>query len=131
MLKRMDHVGVIVDNLEEAQTFLAGMGLQFNRNLEIPGRLRAAFYDCGEVQIEVIEISEPNERAGRLGSEKARVEHIAIEVDDLQKTLQALAGLGVKPQQPDPIKLGANLNVWTVADTCDGVVYQFIEKGVS
>lgn len=129
MLKRIDHIGVIVDNLGDAQAFLDSMGLELDRDVNMPGRLRGAFYRCGDAHIEVIEIDEPNERAQRLGSDKARVEHIAIEVDNLQRTLEALSGLGVKPQQADPIKVGANLNAWTIAETSDGVVYQLIEKG--
>src|ERR1700682_1057452 len=128
MLKRLDHVGVIVDDLEEASRFLSGMGMRHDRDLEIPGRLKASFYTCGQAQVEVIEISEPGERAKRLGSEKARIEHIAIEVDDLATTLQALDGLGVKTQTADPIRIGTNLNFWTVADTCDGVVYQLFQN---
>ena len=76
----------------------------------------------------MIEISEPGERAKRLGSEKARIEHIALEVDDLTTTLQALEGLGVRTQTSDPVRIGTNLNFWTVADTCDGVVYQLIQR---
>lgn len=129
MLKRIDHVGVIVDNLDEARSFLAAMGLDHDRDIEFKGRLRGAFYTCGETQIEVIEIDEPNERAQRLGSDKARVEHIAIEVDSLSQTLAALSGLGVKTTTAEPLAIGANLNLWTQADTCDGVQYQLIEKG--
>ena len=128
MLKRLDHVGVIVDDLEEASRFLSGMGMRHDRDLEVPGRLKASFYTCGEAQVEVIEISEPGERAKRLGSEKARIEHIALEVDDLTTTLKALKGLGVRTQTADPIQVGTNLNFWTVADTCDGVVYQLIQR---
>lgn len=129
MLKRIDHVGVIVDNLEEAQGFLAGMGMEFDRDLEFPGRLKAAFYRCGETQIEVIEITEAGERQARLRGEKARIEHIAIEVDELASTLAALEGLGVRPNAPEPIKVGNNLNVWTTEESCDGVSYQLIQKG--
>jgi methylmalonyl-CoA/ethylmalonyl-CoA epimerase len=128
MLKRLDHVGVIVDDLEEASRFLSGMGMQHDRDLEIPGRLKAAFYSCGDAKVEVIEISEPAERAQRLGSVKARIEHIAIEVDDLTTTVQALEGLGVRTQTKDPIRVGPNINFWTVADTCDGVVYQLLQR---
>jgi methylmalonyl-CoA/ethylmalonyl-CoA epimerase len=97
----------------------------------IPGRLRAAFYACGETQIEVIEVDEPGERARRLGDGTARVEHIAFEVDSLSTTLQALRGLGVQTTTPDPMAVGANLNYWTTPETCDGVQYQLIEKGAA
>jgi len=128
MLKRIDHVGVVVDDLEQARQFLAAIGMRHNRDLEIPGRLRASFYTCGEVEIEVSEISEPEERSRRLGSASARIEHIAIEVDSLSKTLLDLTKLGVMPQTNAPVKLDKGLNYWTVAETCDGIVYQLIES---
>lgn len=127
MLKRIDHVGVVVDNLEQARQFLAGIGMRHNRDLDIPGRLKASFYTCGEVEIEVLEISEPEERFRRLGSASARIEHIAIEVDSLSKTLLDLTPLGVAAQTAAPVKLDKGLNYWTVAETCDGIVYQLIE----
>lgn len=131
VLKRIDHVGVIVDDLEEAKRFLSELGLQFDRDLEISGRLRAAFYACGETQLEVIEVDEPAERARRLGDSKARIEHVAFEVDSLSTTLRALSGLGVETTTADPMVVGANLNYWTKAETCDGVQYQLIEKGTA
>ena len=131
VLKRIDHVGVIVDDLEEAKRFLTDMGLRFDRDLVLPGRLRAAFYACGDTQIEIIEVDDPAERAERLPEGKARVEHIAFEVDSLSTTMEALKGLGVDTTFPEPTAVGANLNYWTKADTCDGVMYQLIEKGTA
>jgi methylmalonyl-CoA/ethylmalonyl-CoA epimerase len=131
VLKRIDHVGVIVDDLAQAKSFLADMGLRFDRDLVVPGRLRAAFFACGETQIEVIEVDEPGERARRLGDDTARIEHVAFEVDSLSTTLQALRGLGVQTTTADPMAVGANLNYWTTAETCDGVQYQLIEKGAA
>ena len=128
VLKRIDHVGVIVDNLDEAKRFLSQLGLRLDRDLQIAGRLRAAFYACGDTQLEVIEIDEPTERAQRLGDATAQIEHVAFEVDSLGTTLEALRGLGVETTTSDPLAVGANLNLWTKAETCDGVQYQLIEK---
>lgn len=131
MLKRIDHVGVIVDNLDEAKRFLSDLGLRFDRELEISGRLRAAFYGSGETLIEVIEVDEPAERAQRLGDTTARIEHVAFEVDSLSTTIEALRGLGVSTTTLEPLAVGANLNFWTKPETSDGVQYQLIEKGAA
>jgi methylmalonyl-CoA/ethylmalonyl-CoA epimerase len=128
MVKRLDHVGVVVDNLPEACVFLEKLGLTRVRDLEVPGRLKAAFWACGDGQVEVIEITEPGERALRLGTDKARVEHIALEVDDLMSTVQFLASLGVRTQAADAIRVGTSLNHWTEGASSDGVVYQLIQK---
>ena len=130
MLKRIDHVGVIVDDLAEAEKFLGeGLGMRKDREISIPGRLNAAFFQCGEVMIEVIEIVDEGERERRLGSDKARMEHIAVEVDDLARAMEALRGLGVKGNTPEPVRIGANLNVWTDPETTDGYQFQFFQKG--
>jgi hypothetical protein len=62
------------------------LGTRYDRDLHLPGRLRAAFYQCGETQIEIIEVDEPEEQAQRLGDDTARIEHIAIEVESLSTT---------------------------------------------
>lgn len=129
MLKRIDHIGVIVDNLEDAQDLLGKMGMEFDRDLQFPGRLKAAFYRCGDTQIEVIEVTDEKERDARLRGEKARIEHIAIEVDELATTMKALEALGIRSNTPEPLKIGKNLNLWTTEDSGDGVSYQLIEKG--
>lgn len=130
MLKRIDHIGVVVDDLEEARRFLGeDLGLELDRTIEVPEKhLHAAFYRCGECQIEVIEVHDPQARRERLGDgNRARIEHIAIEVDDLRDTLRALEGLGVRADAA-PLPVGRNLNVWTVPETTDGVQYQFLQK---
>jgi methylmalonyl-CoA/ethylmalonyl-CoA epimerase len=67
-------------------------------------------------------------RRARLGEhQRARIEHIAIEVDDLDAMLHALEVLGVRPQAP-PRLSGSRLTFWTEPDSSDGVMYQFVEK---
>ena len=130
MFKRIDHVGVIVDNLEEAERFLRRLQLSAVREVTIPGLLKGVFYLCGDTQIELIEVIDDQERAQRLGGDKARVEHIAMEVEDLEKTAQALRGLGVR-FTGEPQKSGNTLISFTVPETCDGVMYQLIQKNLS
>jgi methylmalonyl-CoA/ethylmalonyl-CoA epimerase len=129
MFKRMDHVGVIVDDLEEAERFLGQLQLSAVREVVIPGRLKGVFYQCGDTQIELIEVIDEDERARRLGEDRARVEHIAVEVDDLDKTALALKALGVR-FTGEPLRSGSTLSSWTAPETCDGVMYQLIQKNL-
>jgi methylmalonyl-CoA/ethylmalonyl-CoA epimerase len=83
---------------------------------------------CGDVSIEVIEIRDQEARLARLGEhQQARIEHIAIEVDDLEATLRALEALAVRPKAP-PRLSGGRLTFWTEPQSSDGVMYQFVEK---
>jgi methylmalonyl-CoA/ethylmalonyl-CoA epimerase len=132
MFSRVDHIGIVVADLQEAGRWLGEtFGLPLNRTLEFPDRgIRAAFYRCGDVDIEVIEITDPEARRQRLGEgERARIEHIAVEVGNLEAALVPLAALGVRTTTPEPRRIGDSLHMWTVADSTGGVSYQLIERG--
>ena len=127
-LKRIDHVGVIVDSLDRARELLEdGFGLHSVRQLERED-LKASFFRCGNAEIELIEILDPAMREQRLGEGRAaRVEHIALEVEDLNAALAALAGLGIETTGPPQVS-PAYTTVWTQAETSGGVMYQILER---
>lgn len=129
-LKRIDHIGVIVDDLAEASTLLEqGFGLRASPGVVRPD-LRTAFFQCGDASIEVIEITEPEARLARLGDgQRARIEHIAIEVENLDQTLEALAALGIRPTAP-PRMSSDYLTFWTAPESSDGVMYQFVQRDI-
>jgi methylmalonyl-CoA/ethylmalonyl-CoA epimerase len=127
MPQRIDHIGVVVDNLPEARAFLTVLGMTLDHEFDL-GRVEAAFYRCGDVMIEIIECKTPDERERRLGSASARIEHIAIQVDDLCATVDQFASLGVEMTRPDPVRQDDIQSYWTKPETSDGVMYQLFEK---
>lgn len=128
MLKRLDHIGVVVDNLDDAARLLTGMGMELQEELEVPGRLKVAFFRCGTVEMEILQIHDDNERKARLGNATARLEHLAFEVDDIGKTVEALSRLGVQIRPPGPAPTRKTISCWTIPETSDGVLYQLIQK---
>jgi methylmalonyl-CoA/ethylmalonyl-CoA epimerase len=129
VLKRIDHIGVIVTDLASARVFLEGMGMRLERELDLPERaVKSAFYRCGDGMIEIIEPTTDEARRRRLGEDnRARIEHIAIEVDSIALTLEAVRRLGVEMTTDSPVPVGPNLNVWTRPETSEGVQYQLLE----
>ncbi len=131
MLKRVDHIGIVVDGLADARQWLTeALGLPLSRTVDVPdGQIRGEFYACGNVDIEVLEIGDPETRRRRLGDGKrARIEHIAVEVEDLRAALAHLASLGARTTSADPRRIGNSLNVWTVEETTGGISYQLIQR---
>ena len=92
MLKRLDHVGIVVDDLGEAKRLLGQtLGLRLARELEVPARMRrVAFFQCGDAEIEVIEDLNAEAKALALDGASARIEHVAVEVDGVESVLTAL-----------------------------------------
>jgi catechol 2,3-dioxygenase-like lactoylglutathione lyase family enzyme len=125
-IKRLDHVGVIVDDLTHATDLLTNtLGLEPGSRIQRDG-LEAVFFSCGNATIEVIEISDHVERQTRLGDAPARIEHIAFEVDDLRKALDALDKLGVQLKGSQMLA-GARRTAFTDAASTDGIIFQFVE----
>jgi len=123
-LGALDHVGIVVDDIGEAERLLTALGLRAVGGSEPPG-LRTAFFELNGPRIELIEFFEEGPRAKRLGNAQARIDHIAFAVPDLDEAAKALADLGIETT-PAQVSSGRR-TCWTVASTSDGVLYQLIE----
>jgi methylmalonyl-CoA/ethylmalonyl-CoA epimerase len=126
MLRRIDHVGIVVGDLGAHVQQLEALGLTLDRTHTNEGLSHAVYYPSGDASVELIEVLDPQARAERLpDGEAARIEHIAFEVDDLQEVRDRLAEQGVAVTWP-PFRSGPNLMVWTDEATSGGVQYQFL-----
>jgi methylmalonyl-CoA/ethylmalonyl-CoA epimerase len=123
---RIDHIGVIVDDLDDASRLLGeGFGLERTTTAERDD-LKLAVFKCGDVSSEVIAMLDPDLRRERLGEgARARIEHIAFEVPDLEDALAALGALGIEPNAP-PLRSGDRTMVWTDPRTSDDIMFQFV-----
>ncbi|HEY4025673.1 MAG TPA: VOC family protein [Candidatus Dormibacteraeota bacterium] len=130
MLKRIDHVGVVVDDLDRVSEFFTGvLGLELVRSLEDAERhLRARFFRSGDADVEIIELGDPEARAQRLGSAQARIDHIAFEVDDLSGTVVELGAGGVRMATAEPRRAGAMSTIFSEPGSTMGVVLQLLER---
>ena len=133
MLKRIDHIGVIVDDLARARQFVESLGLVLERTADIPERnVRLAFYWCGDGRIELIEPTSPQARERRLGEgNQARIEHIGVEVEGthgVAGVMDIIRGLGVDMTTDAPVPVGPTLNAWTDPKTSHGIQFQFVQR---
>ena len=127
MLKRIDHVGVVVADLEAHIEQLESLGLTFGRSNENDEAF-AVHYPCGEASVELIDVRDPTARQRRLPPEtQATIEHIAFEVDDLKAVRDTLVRRGVEVSWP-PFPSGTAQMIWTTAETSGGIQYQFLRR---
>jgi catechol 2,3-dioxygenase-like lactoylglutathione lyase family enzyme len=126
-LLRIDHVGVVVDDLAAHVEQLEALGLSLGRTNE-NAESYALYYPCGDPSVELIEVRDPGARERRLPpGEQARIEHIAFEVDDLEAVRDLLEARGVAVSWP-PFPSGTAQMIWTDAATSGGVQYQFLVR---
>jgi catechol 2,3-dioxygenase-like lactoylglutathione lyase family enzyme len=126
-LKRIDHIGIVVAGFAEPAAMLEALGLELGRTNRNDESL-AHYYPCGDASIELIEVHDAEARRRRLPEGAgAAIEHIAIEVDDLEAVRRTLAGLGIAVTWP-PFPSGDAMMIWTDAATSGGVQYQFLRR---
>jgi catechol 2,3-dioxygenase-like lactoylglutathione lyase family enzyme len=127
VLKRIDHIGVVVRDMDKVRSFVEdNLGLEFRREVRIPaGQVHGVFLGLGETMIELIEIGDEGTRERRMAGEPlAHIEHIAIQVDDLEATIGRLRSRGVTTSLPEALEVGPNLHYWTNPETSGGIQYQ-------
>ena len=98
-LKRVDHVGVAVTNLDEAVNFyetaigLKAVGFETVEEQKV----KVAFLPCGDSELELLESTEPDGPIARFIEKNGPgIQHIAIRVDDIDKALEELKEKGVR-----------------------------------
>jgi catechol 2,3-dioxygenase-like lactoylglutathione lyase family enzyme len=126
-LLRIDHVGIVVADLDAHIAQLEAFGLSFDRSNENAESF-AAYYPCGDASVELIDVREPAAREQRLpAGEQARIEYIAFEVEDLGAVRRELEARGIEVSWP-PFPSGTAEMIWTTAETSGGVQYQFLRR---
>jgi methylmalonyl-CoA/ethylmalonyl-CoA epimerase len=130
MKARLDHVGVVVASLETAGDFLRdALGLELRLAPPVsPEGVRIAFYGGENARVELIQVSSPEALAVRLGDAEARIEHIAIEVEDVRQVVEQLRERGVRFVTEEPYVLRDMLAIWTVAATSAGIQWQLFTR---
>ena len=97
-LKRVDHVGIAVENLEESVKFYESLGFKATGyEVVAEQKVKVAFLPCGDSELELLESTEPDGPIARFIEKNGPgIQHIAIRVDDIDKALEELKEKGVR-----------------------------------
>jgi len=109
-VRRFDHVGITVADLDKAIAFFVGLGLEVEGRMFIEGEFVDTVIGIPDSRSEIVVLRPPDGGAGLELSSFVRPEHqpgsptamstelglrnVAFEVDDLQATVEALAADG-------------------------------------
>ncbi|MCB0065391.1 MAG: methylmalonyl-CoA epimerase [Caldilineaceae bacterium] len=99
MLKNIDHIGIVVHNLDESlQTYCDQLGFTLLERVMIPEQLvEAAFLDAGNGTIELIAPTDTESGTARyLQNRGEGTHHVCFAVDNIEATLAELKAQGVR-----------------------------------
>ena len=129
-IKRVDHLGVIVGDLDGAvKSFTEHLGLNLDHTEQYGDELDIAFLPCGETLVELIEpLKEGGSNADYLREHGPGIQHVAFEVDDLEAALAELAERGVEPLGAAPVPGAGGMRIaFLDPQAFDGVLVELCE----
>jgi methylmalonyl-CoA/ethylmalonyl-CoA epimerase len=128
---RLDHIGVAVDDLDEAIALYEGrlgMPLQHRERVEQQG-VEAVLLGVGESHVELLRPLAPDTAVGRfLERSGPGLHHVAYGTDDIQSALETVrsAGLALIDEQPR-IGIGGSRVAFLHPKSTGGVLTELVE----
>jgi len=110
MIKKINHIGVAVKDLNEAMKFYEeNLGLEIEGTEEIKEqKVKVAFIPVGESRIELLQSTDPDGPVAKFIEKRGEgIHHIALEVDHIEEALQKLKEGGVQLIDEKP-RIGAH-----------------------
>ncbi len=105
MIEKVDHIGVAVNNIDDALKFYTEhLGMECKDVEEVPEqKVKVAFLPVGESKIELLEPSSDDSPVKKFLDKKGEgVHHIALHVDNIEKALADMKEKGVKLIDEEP-----------------------------
>jgi methylmalonyl-CoA/ethylmalonyl-CoA epimerase len=129
MIKNLDHVGIVVNDLDETmKIYDAMLGAEPVSKMEM-GPMRKADYRVGGSLLEFFHGGAGSPFADWLAENGEGLHHISYEVTDIAGELKKLAGLGVALQDKEPREIPGGVKIAFVGpEGSSGVVIELVER---
>jgi len=132
MIKRISHIGIAVENLEEARRF-------FSENFKLTsseqnnfGELLFSFIPLEGTQLELLQSTTPAGVMTKFIQKKGQgIHHISLEVDDIKAELNSLKAKGIKLINENPYQNAHNdLVAFIHPKSTYGILIELIQPAV-
>ena len=131
MIKKIDHIAIIVRNIKEAlQVYEGALGLELTDVEEAPEQaVKVAFLPVGESEIELVEPLTTDSGVARFLEKRGEgLHHICLEVEDIEAALRDLAAKGVRLIDEQPCQGAHGRVAFLHPKSTHGVLIELIEK---
>lgn len=132
MIVKIDHIGIAVDNLDEAISMYENLfGLKC-RDIEVitDQKVRVAFFNIGDTEIELLEpIDCKGPIANFINKKGQGIHHIAFNTDDIETSIIDSKMKGAKLIQEKPIYgAGGALTIFYYPKTTKGTLIEICQR---
>lgn len=132
MLKKLRHIGIMVDNFDQALEKFKGFGLSCSEVKEDPKiDLQVGFLSIGDTSMEILHHTKPDRGDNPMSSivrgQKGAINHLCFEVDNLDASIRDFERNGAKLIEGCP-RPGAHGRIaFFYPETTEGVLIELCE----
>jgi methylmalonyl-CoA/ethylmalonyl-CoA epimerase len=130
-IKRIDHIAVVVENLEAAlATYRDALGMAVSRIETIPEQdVKIGFLPCGDSEIELLEPINPDSGIARYLAKRGQgLHHVCLEVDDIRQTVADLQARGISLIHETPQRGASGMIAFVHPQGASGVLIELLER---
>ncbi|MEJ2246181.1 MAG: methylmalonyl-CoA epimerase [Acidobacteriota bacterium] len=95
----MNHLGIAVKDVAEAGAFFRDvLGLKLSRTETVEDQMvSTAIFSLGDIGVELMESTSPDGPVARFIEQRGEgIQHLAIQVDNIEKAIEELKGKGIR-----------------------------------
>jgi methylmalonyl-CoA/ethylmalonyl-CoA epimerase len=129
-IKKLNHVAIAVEDIEEALAFWRdALGIPLDHVEDVPSQqAKVAFLPVGESEVELVQpTSDETGTARFLAKHGAGMHHLCFEVDDIAGMLAALKAKGVRLINEEPLDLEGRRMAFIHPKSASGVLVELYE----
>ena len=132
MIKKIDHIGIAVNNLDESLSFYEdALGLKVENIEEVAEqKVKVGFLNIGGVHFELLESTSPDSSVAKFIEKRGEgIHHIAILVDKIEDNIQIMKDKGIKLIDETPRKgAGGSKMAFVHPKSTHGILLELYEK---
>ncbi|MGD0229739.1 MAG: VOC family protein [Syntrophorhabdales bacterium] len=131
MIKRIDHIGVVVGSIRDMMKTLSGtLGFAETMSLKDPqGQFRSSLLEVNGACIELVEPLTDEGPVARFFRERGNcLHHLSLEVEDIEGVVTLLAQKGIRLVNQKPEIVGEMKTIFVHPGSTGGLLVELVEK---
>jgi len=132
MIKKINHIAIAVDSMEESLALFSEVfGFEPVETFRDPqGMFQSTMVRCSDATCELLEpIGKEGPIARFLRERGGGIHHLSLEVDDLELELASLREKGIRLIDPAPQQIGNDRIAFIHPHSMKGVLIELVQKG--
>jgi methylmalonyl-CoA/ethylmalonyl-CoA epimerase len=130
MLKKIDHIAIVVKDIEKASKSYADMfGFKVVEKRDGPGgEFTSAMLALGDIHVELFQPLKPGSHMKFLEERGGGLHHVSFLTDDIMKEIKTLKTQGKKLQNEEPFQLPDAKIAFIHPSAAENVLIELVER---